>query len=350
MKFSETFFGKPELKLVDEDDLREGVIIKLQSGSFESSSLELKSYLGIPNLKTKIPDITRNMVALANSVNNGGILILGIDEKGAKLTPFRFDVKRYDKDAIYQAIEARLLNENKESFEVHIIPSNTQKDHYYVLIEVEVKENSPYVWGYVPKMEYYPFVRKTEVGVENIPPSEFHLPRGYELQVTYPSETIDVHGHSVRSSLGNLSSFLISIPIIIKNVGIHPIKNVQVRLYIFCTYLTENDSLLWIFKEESIPERELKQRELHKIIQQRSEYPLNIRYLEEYDGNLGNRVEITINEKFELAQGQTIDLNFPIIAYVGRLRTQNIPLELHVTSNELGLKQYPITLGFVRYR
>ncbi|NHJ33335.1 MAG: ATP-binding protein [Asgard group archaeon] len=350
MKFCETFFGKHELKLVDEDDLRECIIMRLQSGTVESSSIELKSYLGISNLKTKIPDITRNMVALANSVNKGGILILGIDEEGGKLTPFRFDAKRYDKDAIYQAMEARLLNENKESFEVHIIQSNTQKDHYYVLIEVEVKENSPYVWGYVPKLEHYPFVRKTEVGVENIPPAEIHLPRGFELQITYPTDTIEVHGYPERHSSGNMSSYLISIPITVKNLGIHPVKNVQVRLYIFCRYLTENDSLLSVLKEESIPVRELRQQELHKIIQQRFKYPLNVRYLEEYDGNLGSRVEITINEKFELAQGQTINLNFPIFAYAERLRKQNILFEIHITSNELGLKQYPITLGFLQYR
>lgn len=350
MKFSKTFFGKPELKLVDEDDLGKSVITRLQSRSFESSTIELKSYLGIPNLKTKIPDITRNMVALANSANNGGILILGIDEKGEKLTPFRFDTKRYDKDAIYQAIEARLLNENKESFEVHIIPSNTQKDHYYVLIEVEVKENSPYVWGYVPKMEYYPFVRKTEVGVENIPPSEFHLPRGYELQITYPVKTIDAQGYPERNSYGNVSSYLIPIPITIKNVGIHPIKNVQVRIYIFCRHLTENGNLLWGFEEKTIPERELKQQELHKIVQQRSEHPLKILYLQEYDGSYGNRVEITIKEKFELAQGQTIDLKFPIIAYVEKLRRTNVLFEIHITSNELGVKQYPITIGLVEYR
>ena len=168
MKFSEIFFGKPDIKLVDEDDLKSCVITRLQSGSLESSSIALKSYLEISSLKSKIPDITRNMVALANSANRGGILILGIDEKGAKLTPFQFDVKRNDKDAIYQSIETKLLNKNKKAFEVHIIQSNNQKGYYYVLVEVEVKENSPYYWGYVPKMEYYPFIRKTEVGVENI--------------------------------------------------------------------------------------------------------------------------------------------------------------------------------------
>lgn len=310
MKFSKIFFGKPDLKLVDEDDLKTSVITRLQSGPLESSSIELKSYLEISSLKSKIPDITRNMVALANSSNRGGIFILGIDEKGAKLTPFQFDVKRYDKDAIYQSIEARLLNENKEAFEVHIIQSNTQTGYYYVLVEVEVKDNSPYYWGYVPKMEYYPFIRKTEVGVETIPPSEIHIPRGHEIQIKYPTDPIVVQNYLERNSYGNLSSYLIPIPITIGNVGIHPVKNVQVKLHIFCRYLTENDDLLSVKREETFPEKDLKQQELHKIVQQQAGHPLSLRYLQDYDGNLGNKVEITINEKFELAQGQTIDLKF----------------------------------------
>lgn len=81
-----------------------------------------------------------------------------------------------------------------------------------------------------------------------------------------------------------------------------------------------------------------------------SDHPLSIRYLQDYDGNLGNKVEITINEKFELAQGQTIDIKFPIIAYAEKFRRRTIAIEMHITSNELGLKNYLINLDFINYR
>lgn len=345
MKFSKIFFGKPDLKLITETDLQEKIIGGLKQGSFESSTIELKSYAGINGIRDKIQDITKNVVALANSRNRGGLLILGIDEGRSLLTPIPVDIQKMPKDRIYQLIESRLLIENPKSFEVHVIISQGNSNSGFIIIEVEVEDRCPHYWGYTPKKEFYPFVRKSEKGVENIPPSEIHRPTGYEVLVNYPRETFRYI--VPRNEAIDYPTFLI--PLEIKNIGIHPITNVEVKIEIRSTRITQNDKLLWIFKEDSHDINRKKTYELQTIVQSKIKNPLKVKYLNNYDGSLGNLVEITFSEKFTLAQEQQFQVDFPVLAFFFRLRLDKMSFIIAFSSNELGQCSYTIPLSFIRH-